>query len=266
MLLTKVQKIKLTPSKINSSHNPFNLEFIKNFEEIVFDTPVTFILGENGSGKSTLLESIAVGINSIAIGSDNISRNPSLANAKKLAEYLKFTWNVKKSKSYFLRAEDVFGFVKKVSSMQSELHVMSEKYTGKDLGSFMARGSLLNQKGSLAKKYGENPDAFSHGETFLNLFESRFVPNSLYILDEPEAPLAFQRQLAFLYMLNDMVKQNCQFIITTHSPIIVSFSNAKIYSIENGKLQKTNYDSIENFTLYKDFLNNPKSFLEKLFK
>lgn len=113
MLLTKVQKLKPLPSKVSSSEYPFNLEFIKNFEEITFDTPVTFILGENGSGKSTLLESISVGLNSIAIGSDDVSRDPSLANAKKLAEYLKFTWNVKKSRSYFLRAEDVFGFVKK---------------------------------------------------------------------------------------------------------------------------------------------------------
>lgn len=142
---------------------------------------------------------------------------------------------------------------------------MAEKYHGKDLGSIMARGSILGQKGSLAKRYGEDPDAFSHGETFLNLFKSRFVPNSLYILDEPEAPLSFQRQLAFLYLLNDMVKQNCQFIITTHSPIIASFPNAKIYSIENGKLQKTNFKSIENFALYKDFLNNPKRYLDKLF-
>ncbi len=243
---------------------PFSVAVVRNLENIEFHAPVTFIVGENGSGKSTLIEAIAAGTGAISIGAEEIDRDESLASAGALSKYLQLSWSIKRAPTYFLRAEDVFGFIKRIGSMQSDLQELADRYTGEDYGSRLAKGAILGQKYGLTKRYGSNPDGMSHGETFLNLFETRFVPNSLYILDEPEAPLSFTKQLSFLLLVDRMVKRNCQFIITTHSPIIAAYPNSQILVIEDGRLTEVTYQEIESFNLYKDFLNNPNQFLNHL--
>ncbi|HAZ44940.1 MAG TPA: hypothetical protein DCZ55_10825, partial [Cyanobacteria bacterium UBA11371] len=109
-----------------------------------------------------------------------------------------------------------------------------------------------------------NLDANSHGESFLKLFQSRFVPGGLYLLDEPEAPLSPLRQLAFLSMLKDMVNQDSQFIIATHSPILMAFPQASILSFDSYPVKEVPYDQLEQVTLTKAFLNNPESYLRHL--
>ncbi len=245
---------------------PFNLSVVKAFKEINFKTPVTFFVGENGSGKSTFLEAIAAGVGSITIGGEDIQRDKTLDPARQLSAQLKFTWQKKTQRGFFLRAEDFFNFAKRIKILSQELEEEAleyeEKFTG--YGLQLAKRAALAQKAALSQKYGENLDANSHGESFLKLFQARFVPGGLYLLDEPEAPLSPLRQLAFLSLLKDMVNQDSQFIIVTHSPILMAFPEASILSFDISPPKAISYNELEHVSLTKAFLNNPESFLRHL--
>src|SRR5205085_8753336 len=134
----------------------------------------------------------------------------------------------------------------------------------KGYGLRLAQGAVRGQRRELARRYGEDADARSHGESFLNLFQSRFVPGGLYLLDEPEAPLSPQRQLALLSMLKEMVAEDAQFIIATHSPILMAFPNAALLNFDKYPVRQVAYDKLEHVALTKAFLNNPETFLRRL--
>lgn len=237
---------------------PFNIPLIKNFKEIEFHQPVTFFVGENGSGKSTLLEAIATGVGSIAVGGEDIQQDKTLLNARRLSEQLKFVWNQKTNRGFFLRAEDFFSFAKRTNQMTQDLEEIASEYEG------LAKRAILKEKADLVRRYGDNLDENSHGESFLKLFQARFVPGGLYLLDEPEAPLSPLRQLSLLSMLKEMVNQNSQFIIVTHSPILMAFSGASILSFDSYPVREVAYNELEHVSLTKAFLNNPESFLRHL--
>jgi predicted ATPase len=118
--------------------------------------------------------------------------------------------------------------------------------------------------GELEQRYGEGLDAQSHGESFLSLFQTRFVPGGLYLLDEPEAPLSPLRQLTLISLLKQMITQEAQFIIATHSPLLMAFPGATIFSFDGHQIQPAVYDELEHVTLTRQFLNNPDSFLKRL--
>jgi predicted ATPase len=118
--------------------------------------------------------------------------------------------------------------------------------------------------GDLEQRYGEGADARSHGESYLNLFQSRFIPGGLYLLDEPEAPLSPKRQLSFLVMLKEMVDQEGQFIIATHSPILMAFPGADILSCDAGRLERIGYDDLEHVYITRGFMENPRLYLREL--
>ena len=261
-----LQKISLKPGAKKQTRFPFNLPLIKNFGEIELRSPITFFVGENGSGKSTLLEAIAASINSAAIGGDDLSRDETLDHARVLGKQLKYVWTQKSHRGFFLRAEDFFNFTRRLQTMTKELQQIADdfenEYTGYALG--LAKGSVLGQRQALIERYGENLDANSHGESFLKLFQARFVPRGLYLMDEPEAPLSPQRQLALLSMLKGMVEQDAQFIIATHSPILMAFPDAMIYSFDNHPIKEIAFDDVEHVSLTRAFLNNPRSFLRHL--
>ena len=126
------------------------------------------------------------------------------------------------------------------------------------------RSVVRGQRRALTSRYGEDADARSHGESFLQLFQSRFVPGGLYLLDEPEAPLSPQRQLALLSMLREMAAQDSQFIIATHSPILMALPGADILSFDHAPVRRIPYEEVEHVTLTRDFLNNPAAFLKHL--
>lgn len=252
--------------KERSNSFPFNLPLVKNLKEINLHQTVTFFVGENGSGKSTLLEAIASGVGAIAVGGEDIQTDKSLDPARRLSAQLKFVWNKRTTRGFFLRAEDFFNFARRLNNMTKELEEQASEYEGKlsGYGLQLAKAAVLGQKAALVGKYGENLDANSHGESFLKLFQSRFVPGGLYLLDEPEAPLSPLRQLAFLSMLKDMVNQDSQFIIATHSPILMAFPQASILSFDSYPVKEVAYNDLEHVTLTKAFLNNPESYLRYL--
>jgi predicted ATPase len=248
---------------------PFNLEVVKSLREMEFSTPVTFFVGENGSGKSTILEALACAIESITVGSESVKTDKSLAAVRKLAQYFRLAWQKRTHKGFFLRAEDFFGYAKQMRQTQNEFQqeLDNVKHEYKDRSQYAAALASLPYKNELAaiqQRYGDKLDQSSHGESFMTLFQSRFVPDGLYLLDEPEAALSPARQLTFISALKQMVQENSQFIIATHSPIILAFPEAQIIYFNKGKIQEAQYNQLEHVNLMKDFLANPESFLRYL--
>ncbi len=249
---------------------PFNLALIRSLVELRFETEVTLLVGENGSGKSTLLEALACAADMVTVGSQSLRRDKSLASARELANYLKLTWNKRTRKGFFLRAEDFFGYAKAQNEMRAEMEadlreVDREYQNRSDYAKALAKMSAAGELADMRRRYGEfGLDARSHGESFLTLFQNRFVPEGLYLLDEPEAPLSPLRQLALISAMKEMLAQNGQFIIATHSPMLMAFPGATIFSLDGGKIKQAKFDDLEHVRLLRDFLQNPAAFLEKL--
>ncbi len=261
-----LQSLSLKPEAARRATFPFNLPLLQNLQTLEFPTAITFLVGENGAGKSTLLEALAAAVGSITIGGEDIQRDQTLAHARSLAKRLKLTWHKRTTRGLFLRAEDFFNFSRRVNQLHHDLHEMKQEYEGQlsGYGLQLAQGSAEAQRRALVEKYGEDADAASHGEGFLRLFQARFVPGGLYLLDEPEAPLSPLRQLAFMSMLKEMIAQNAQFIIATHSPILMAFPEATILNIDHSPIRTVQYHELEHVTLTRDFLNNPEAFLRRL--
>lgn len=248
---------------------PFNVPIIQALQEINFQAPVTFFVGENGSGKSTLMEAIACAIGSVTVGSESVKTDPTLAHMRKLADHLRLTWSKRTHKGFFLRAEDFFGYAKQIAKtrheLEQELNNVDREYAGRSkYAKDLAKMPHRNEIGALQRRYGDGLDVRSHGESFLDLFQSRFVPGGLYLLDEPEAPLSPLRQLSFLSMLKQMTAEDAQFIIATHSPIILAFPEAQIMSFNDGTINNIPYDELEHVTLTRAFLNDPQSYMRHL--
>jgi predicted ATPase len=152
---------------------------------------------------------------------------------------------------------------------QDEFHqeLANVKREYKDRSSYaeaLASMPYNNELAAIQRRYGNGLDERSHGESFMTLFQSRFVPNGLYLLDEPEAALSPTRQLTFISALKQMVQENSQFIIATHSPIILAFPDAHILHFHEGKIREAHYNELEHVNLMRDFLKNPESFLRYL--
>jgi predicted ATPase len=248
---------------------PLNLPIIQTLKELRFEQPVTLFVGENGSGKSTLLEGLACAIESIVVGSESTKHDPSLAHARLLAKYLRLSWTKRTRRGFFLRAEDFFGYARRLNQMrtemESDLEQIDEEYKERsEFAHQQARMAAEHELGGLRNRYGEGLEARSHGESFLALFQARFVPGGLYLLDEPEAPLSPLRQLALVSLLKEMLAQEAQFIIATHSPILMAFPGAAILNFEGGEIRRAEYEDLEHVRLMRTFLNDPQAFLRNL--
>jgi predicted ATPase len=248
---------------------PFTVPVIRELTSLSFDVPVTFLVGENGSGKSTLLEAIAAGAGLPSVGSESVDRDETLAAQRTLGKALKLVWNRRAMRGFFLRAEDFFGFTKALSKLRSDvtarLAEIDEEFQGRsEWSKGLAKGPIRGSLADMERRYGIDLDANSHGQSFLKLFQSRFVPGGLYLLDEPEAPLSPQSQLALLAMMGDMVAQDAQFIIATHSPILLGFPGAVIYSCDSVPIARSDYEELDHVVLTRDFLNARERFLKHL--
>src|SRR5205823_5632817 len=147
------------------------------------------------------------------------------------------------------------------------LRELEEEYRAQDRSAHalgLAQGPMRASLADMERRYGVNLDENSHGQSFLKLFQSRFVPGGLFLLDEPEAPLSPQSQLALLAMISDMVKQDAQFIIATHSPILLGASGAVIYNCDRAPIQRAEYDELDHVAITRDFLNNRDRYLRHL--
>jgi predicted ATPase len=261
-----LRSVDLNPAVKDEPDFPFNLRFVRKFRRLEFKQQVTFLVGENGSGKSTFLECLAFAAELLNIGAVELDRDPTLIAQRRLGGEMKLQWRIRTHRGFFLRAEDFFNFSTRIGRNWRELEAIEEEMEESMIGDALARakGPVQGQRRSLTERYGGDVDARSHGESFLDFFRSRLVPGGLYLLDEPEAPLSPQRQLAFLSLLKEMVAQQAQFIIATHSPIIMAFPEAAILSFDHAPIKKVKYEETEHVTLTKAFLNDPNAFLRRL--
>ncbi len=242
-----IQSISIKDSYDDNSYIS-NLHAVRNLlkmKSLKFTQNVTFFVGENGTGKSTILEAIAVayGFNAEG-GSRNFNFNTYKSHSG-LYQQIRISKGIKRPKDgYFLRAESFYNVASHIEDLDNEPSFgppIKESYGGK---------SLHEQ---------------SHGESFLSLVLNRFGGNGLYILDEPEAALSANRQLTLLSQINNLVKNNSQFIIATHSPILLAFPDAAIYELSENHIKSVSYRETENYILTKEFLNNPERMLKYLF-
>ena len=247
---------------------PFDLPLIRALPVIDVSSPVTFLVGDNGSGKSTLLEAIAASVGSVTIGGAPAATDPTLAPARRLADCLTVTWNRKTRLGFFMRAEDFITWTRQSGELLGELDEIAEAArTDRGTGGgdwWRAWGLAKGERAALERNLGDDFDARSHGESFLDLFQQRLRDGGLHLLDEPESPLSPQRQLALLAMIRDTAARGGQFIIATHSPILLACPGATILHIEDGAITPTAYDDVPNVRLMRDFLRDPGAFLRHL--
>ncbi|HRJ56050.1 MAG TPA: AAA family ATPase [Anaerolineales bacterium] len=251
------------------SEFPFTVPVIRSLSEIHFTAPVTFFVGENGSGKSTVMEALACAVESITVGSESVKTDKTLVPVRRLAKYFKLAWTKRTRKGFFLRAEDFFGYARSMretrEELEEEFNNVEKEYQGRSkYAADLARSAYAGQLAAMKHRYGKDLDNFSHGEAFLMLFQSRFVPGGLYLLDEPEAALSPSRQLSFLSALKQMIEQDSQFIIATHSAIILAFPEAQILQFKDNGIREVQYNQLEHVNLTRDFLANPDAFLRHL--
>lgn len=224
----------------NYNKYPFNIPAIRSLDKLHFKKNVTFFIGENGSGKSTLLEAIAdvCGFNPAGGGRNNTYM---LEHAQSdLSDFVRLSWLPKMTQGFFLRAESYYNFATHLERLEDSQAYLP--YGGK---------SLHEQ---------------SHGESFLSLFVNRFDQKGIYLLDEPEAALSPARQLTFLKILRDLVKLGkTQFIIATHSPIIMAYPDAQIFTFDTSPIAEIVYEETDHYQITKGFLENRQSYLHKLF-
>lgn len=248
-----LDKVKINYEQtIDFNHYPFSLPIIKNLKEIIFPTQVTFFIGENGAGKSTILEAIA---NKAGFGAEGGSKNINFktshehtyAGTQSLADQLTLSWRKKLNDGYFFRAESFFNVANHLEQIAREGGSGPER-------TFVSYG-------------GKSLHEQSHGESFLSFFQNRLGNGGFFIFDEPEAALSPQRQLSLLVIIHDLCKNpDSQFIIATHSPILLAYPQATIYSCDSDTLTTSMYEDTAHYQITKRFLNNPEQYLQQLFR
>ncbi len=231
-----IRGIILNNSKIERHDEyPFCLPVIRQLNSLDLQSRVTFFVGENGTGKSTLLEAIAVNYGFNPEGGSKNFNFSTYQSHSDLYQYITLSKGIKKPKDgYFLRAESFY-------NVATEINRLGVSGYGNK--------SLHDQ---------------SHGESFMSLMLNRFLGNGIYILDEPEAALSPSRQFGLLARMNDLVKENSQFIIATHSPILLAFPHAEIFVLSENAITSTPYEQTEHYILTKQFLNNTGKMLKEL--
>lgn len=222
---------------------PFKLPAVRGLGTLTFHPKVTFLIGENGSGKSTLMEAIAVACRlNPEGGSRNFNFN-TRASHSNLNDCVRLARTfATPGDSYFLRAESFF-------NVATEIERLDREGGGPRIIDAYGSVSLHEQ---------------SHGESFFALFENRFGDNGLYLMDEPEAALSPKRQLQFLQLLHNYIGRGGQFVIATHSPLIMAYPDARIYLLSGEGIREIAYTETEHYLVTRGFLANPKRTLDIL--
>lgn len=223
---------------------PYCLPVCRHLTTLEFHPQVTFFVGENGTGKSTILEAIAVACGFNPEGGTRNFNFSTRASHSALHEVLMLSRGVKRPRDgFFLRAESFFNVATEIERLDAEpakAPPIVDSYGGR---------SLHEQ---------------SHGEAFFSLAMQRFGGHGLYILDEPEAALSPSRQLALLVRIHDLVRQASQFIIATHSPILMAYPQAAIHLLTANEIRRVNYTDTEHYAVTREFLNRHEAMLKEL--
>ena len=225
---------------------PFTLPVVKHLAErgvLDLDPGVTFLVGDNGTGKSTLVEALAMAAGFNAEGGSQSFRFVTRASESSLGDHLALRWGTMKPRTgFFLRAESFYNVATEIDRLDKESPYPLLPAYG---------GMSLHER--------------SHGESFLDLVTHRFGPEGLYLLDEPEAALSPRGCLALVARIADLVAQGSQFMVATHSPILLAVPGARILQIDtDGEIERVDYDQADPVTLTRGFLADPQRFLRHL--
>jgi len=239
-----VQQVRLKVEEVSGfDRYPFTLPAVRHLHTLPLHPKVTFLVGENGSGKSTLLEAIAVAFGFNPEGGTKNFGFTTRASHSDLHEYLRLVKGIKRPRDgFFLRAESFF-------NLATEIEKLDEGPGGPP---------VINSYG------GKSLHEQSHGESFWSLVMHRFGGNGFYILDEPEAALSPQRQLALLSRIHQLANDHSQFVIATHSPILMAYPDADIFHCSEAGLKRVHYEDTEHFQIMHDFVTNPQRMLDIL--
>ena len=239
-----IKEIRLKKEIYKAESYIKDLPVVNNLSSLAISSNVTFFVGENGSGKSTLLEAIAVNSGFNAEGGTRNFCFSSRETHSDLYKYITITKSVRRpNDGFFLRAESFYNVATEIERLDSENSIGSP---------------VINSYG------GKSLHKMSHGESFITLMTNRFSGNGLYILDEPEAALSPLRQMAMLTVINELVKKKSQFIIATHSPILMAYPGADIFVIDDDGIMKTPYKNTDNYMITRKFLENPEKMMDYL--
>jgi predicted ATPase len=242
-----VRAIRLKRDRVESfDAYPFAIPAVRGLSELRLESPVTMLVGENGSGKSTLLEAIAVSWGFNPEGGSVNFRFGTRPSHSSLSDYLVLERGVSRPKDgFFLRAESFYNVATEIERLDA--------------------GSLIGRK--VIDSYGgRSLHEQSHGESFLTLALERFRGRGLYFLDEPEAALSPSRQLALLVRIHDLVNEGAQFIIATHSPLLLAYPSAVLFSMESEGIREVEYEDTEHYYVTRRFLLDHKGAVEALFR
>ncbi|MBI1324023.1 AAA family ATPase [bacterium] len=235
-----LQQVLFRPdTPVDPKTYPYSIPAVRDIEKLAFHPDVTFLVGENGSGKSTVLEAIAL---LMGFGPEGGTRNVNFATTgfavSPLHESLRSVKShVSPKDGYFLRAE-----------------------------SFYNIATYMDETGYLGGYGGKSLHHRSHGEAFMTLLTHKFRGRGLYLLDEPEAALSPQRQLAAMVAIRDLVGRESQFVIATHSPILLAYPGAKIWSFDDSGISEIAYEETDHFLITRDFLNHHRQRIQRLFE
>ncbi len=231
-----MRRIGLTVAAVQAGEHPFDLPAVRDLDGRSFEKNVTILVGENGSGKSTILEALAVALGMNAEGGSRNFNFETRATHSELFEHLNLVRSPRRpSDTYFLRAESFYNVATQVDDLE------------------------------LARGYGGSLHTRSHGEAFLALVLDRFQGDGIYILDEPEAALSPQRQLALLVRMHDLARQGSQFVVATHSPIVMACPDAEVWLLDDDGIEVVDYTETDHWRVTRQFLNEPQSVLRELF-
>lgn len=244
-----IKEIQLHKDSIHSYDTfPFDLPVIKNLKRLLFHPNVTYIIGENGMGKSTLLEGIAIALGFNPEGGTKNFNFSSFDSRSNLDQFLRIAKGpYLPNDSFFFRAESFYN----VASNIEEMDMDASPYSGSRIIDSFGGKSLHEQ---------------SHGESFFATFTNRFRGQGLYILDEPEAALSPIRQLSMLVRIHELVNQGSQFIISTHSPILMAYPDARIIQLTEVGMEKQRLEDTEHYKVMKQFFDDKDRLLHHLFQ
>lgn len=237
-----IQSVSIDWNQIDCDSYLHDIKALKSMEVLEFQENITFLVGENGTGKSTLLEAIAVAYGFNPEGGTMNYRFSTFDDVSELSGAIRMVKGYRRAKSnYFFRAESFFNVASKTEDYRDG--------TPKNLYYARYGGKSLHEQ--------------SHGESFLAYFQS-FDREGLYIMDEPEAALSPQRQLTLLLQIARMAEKGSQFIIASHSPILLGIPKADIVSFDDGVMRRCGYKETEGYQVMEMFINHRERLLERL--